>query len=170
MRVEGLVWETSRAEVQVFLYASETERKRDTDLLDTVFVAPRGTRVHWRWPATLVTSGNLAAIILSLNDRQSERIGLALALAARLADRARQSLFQRLSCSRRCGLLARSGRPGQFPARHLPRLVVARGSSPAWAQPDQRLVTTTSQAGRRTVARSSSRCAERPMDLPSDPS
>lgn len=78
MRVEGLVWETSRAEVQVFLYASEAERKRDTDLLDTVFVAPRGTRVHWRWPATLVTSGNLAAIILSLNERQSERIGLAL--------------------------------------------------------------------------------------------
>lgn len=78
MRVEGIVWETSRAEVQVFLYASEADRKRDTDLLDTVFVAPRGRRVHWRWPATLVTSGNLAAIILSLNERQSERIALAL--------------------------------------------------------------------------------------------
>jgi len=78
MRVEGLVWETSRAEVQVFLYASEAERKRDTDLLDTVVVAPRGRRIIWRQPATLVTSGNLAAIILSLNDRQTERIALAL--------------------------------------------------------------------------------------------
>lgn len=78
MRVEGLVWETSRAEVQVFLYASEAERKRDTDLLDTVTVAPRGRRIIWGRPATLVTSGNLAAIILSLNDRQAERIALAL--------------------------------------------------------------------------------------------
>lgn len=78
MSVEGLVWETSRAEVQVFLYASEADRKRDTDLLDTVFVAPPGRRIMWRWPATLVTSQNMAAIILSLNGRQAERIALAL--------------------------------------------------------------------------------------------
>lgn len=78
MRVDGLVWETSRAEIQVFLYASEAERKRDTDRLDTVFVAPQGRRIMWRWPATLVTSSNMAAIILSLNGRQAERIALAL--------------------------------------------------------------------------------------------
>lgn len=78
MRVEGLVWETSRAEVQVFLYASDADRKRDTDMLDTVFVSPPGKRVMWRWPATLVTSGNMAAIILSLNGRQAERLALAL--------------------------------------------------------------------------------------------
>lgn len=78
MRVEGLVWETSRAEIQVFLYASEADRKRDTDMLDTVFVAPPGKRIMWRWPAQLVTSNNMAAIILSLNGRQAERIALAL--------------------------------------------------------------------------------------------
>jgi len=78
MSVEGLVWETSRAEIQVFLYASEADRKRDTDLLDTVFVAPQGKRIMWRWPAQLVTSSNMAAIILSLNGRQAERIALAL--------------------------------------------------------------------------------------------
>lgn len=78
MRVEGLVWETSRAEIQVFLYASEGDRKNDTDMLDTVFVSPPDKRVMWRWPATLVTSGNMAAIILSLNGRQAERIALAL--------------------------------------------------------------------------------------------
>jgi hypothetical protein len=78
MSVEGLVWETSRAEIQVFLYASETDRKKDTDLLDTVFVAPPGQRIMWRWPAQLVTSNNMAAIILSLNGRQAERIALAL--------------------------------------------------------------------------------------------
>lgn len=78
MRVEGLVWETSRAEIQVFLYPSEVERKKDTDMLDTVFVSPPGKRVTWRWPAQLVTSQNMAAIILSLNGRQAERIALAL--------------------------------------------------------------------------------------------
>ena len=78
MRVEGLVWETSRAEIQVFLYPSEAERKKDTDMLDTVFVSPPGKRITWRWPAQLVTSQNMAAIILSLNGRQAERIALAL--------------------------------------------------------------------------------------------
>jgi hypothetical protein len=78
MSVEGLVWETSRAEIQVFLYASEADRKKDTDMLDTVFVAPPGKRIMWRWPAQLVTSNNMAAIILSLNGRQAERIALAL--------------------------------------------------------------------------------------------
>lgn len=78
MHVEGLVWETSRAEIQVFLYPSEAERKKDTDMLDTVFVAPPGKRIMWRWPAQLVTSQNMAAIILSLNGRQAERIALAL--------------------------------------------------------------------------------------------
>jgi hypothetical protein len=78
MSVEGLVWETSRAEIQVFLYASEADRKADTDMLDTVFVAPIGKRITWRWPAQLVTSNNMAAIILSLNGRQAERIALAL--------------------------------------------------------------------------------------------
>jgi hypothetical protein len=47
-------------------------------MLDTVFVSPPGKRITWRWPATLVTSQNLAAIILSLNERQAERIALAL--------------------------------------------------------------------------------------------
>jgi hypothetical protein len=78
MSVEGLVWETSRAEIQVFLYASEADRKQDTDQLDTVFVSPPGKRIMWRWPAQLVTSNNMAAIILSLNGRQAERIALAL--------------------------------------------------------------------------------------------
>ena len=78
MSVDGLVWETSRAEIQVFLYASEADRKKDTDLLDSVFVSPPGKRIQWRWPAQLVTSSNMAAIILSLNGRQAERIALAL--------------------------------------------------------------------------------------------
>lgn len=78
LQVPGVKYETSRAELQVFLYASAAARAQDTDALDPVAVAPRGRRIIWRWPVTLVTSGNLAAIILSLNERQAERIALAL--------------------------------------------------------------------------------------------
>ncbi|HSA54887.1 MAG TPA: hypothetical protein VLE53_04245 [Gemmatimonadaceae bacterium] len=77
-QVPGVMYETSRAEIQVFLYPSPAARARDTDALDSSTVAPPGRRIIWRWPATLVTSGNLAAIVLSLNARQAERIALAL--------------------------------------------------------------------------------------------
>jgi hypothetical protein len=79
MRVPGVVYETPRrTEIQVFLYASAAERTRDTDQLDTLAVAPPGRRVIWRAPVTLVTSVNLAAIIVGLNAREAERIALAL--------------------------------------------------------------------------------------------
>ena len=78
LQVPGVMYETSRAEIQVFLYPSAAARARDTDTLDSATVSPPGRRVIWRWPATLVTSGNLAAIVLSLNARQAERIALAL--------------------------------------------------------------------------------------------
>jgi hypothetical protein len=78
LRVPGIVLRTYRAEVQVFLYSSEVERLSDTELLDSVEVAPKGRRVVWPQPAVLVTSGNLAAIVLSYNERLAERIALAL--------------------------------------------------------------------------------------------
>lgn len=74
----GIVYENARVELQVFLYPSAAERGRETSALDSVAVAPAGQRIVWRWPATLVTSDNLAAIILSLNERSVERIALAL--------------------------------------------------------------------------------------------
>lgn len=65
-------------ELQVFLYASAADRERDTKGLDSAAVAPKGTRRAWRTPPTLVTSHNMAAVILSLNDRTVERLALAL--------------------------------------------------------------------------------------------
>lgn len=65
-------------ELQVFLYASAADRERDTKALDSAAVAPKGTRHAWRTPPTLVTSNNMAAVILSLNDRTVERLALAL--------------------------------------------------------------------------------------------
>ena len=78
MSVAGVRYTVSKAEVQVFVYPSAAARARDTDALDTVAVAPRGKQIIWPEPATLVTTNNLAAIILSVNARQSERIALAL--------------------------------------------------------------------------------------------
>ncbi|HEX7121455.1 MAG TPA: hypothetical protein VF178_03720 [Gemmatimonadaceae bacterium] len=78
MSVPGTVFETQRTEIQVFLYESEEARARDTDALDSTTVSPRGRQIIWRAPAVLVTSGNLAAIILGLNEREVERAALAL--------------------------------------------------------------------------------------------
>jgi len=76
--VPGILYTTSRARIQVFLYGSADERKRDTEKLDSVAVAPRGETYSWPDPAVLVTSNNLAAIVVSPNERQLERIVLAL--------------------------------------------------------------------------------------------
>lgn len=65
-------------EVQVFIYPTSAERKRESDALDSATASPKGRRVSWGAPPTLVTSNNLVAIILSLNDRTVERLALAL--------------------------------------------------------------------------------------------
>jgi len=79
--VEGTVYHVGSPdhELQVFLYPSSAERERDTAALDSATASPKGTRASWKAPPTLVTSNNLAAVILSLNDRTVERLALALA-------------------------------------------------------------------------------------------
>lgn len=74
-------------ELQVFLYPSAEARERDTSQLDSATVSPRGTRVTWRTPPALVTSNNLAAVILSVNDRTVERLTLALGAGLPAAER-----------------------------------------------------------------------------------
>jgi hypothetical protein len=76
--VAGVVYPVGTAELQVFLYPTAAARRRDTERLDSLTVSPRDERIVWKQPPTLVVSHNLAAIILSLNERQTERIALAL--------------------------------------------------------------------------------------------
>ena len=78
LHVPGVAYDASNAEIQVYLYPTAADRARDTDQLDTVAVAPRGQSAAWREPPTLVVSNNLAAVILTVNGRQAERIALAL--------------------------------------------------------------------------------------------
>jgi hypothetical protein len=76
--VEGQTYKTTQSAIHVFLYADEAARRQDTDRLDSVAVAPRGGSYTWSDPAVLVTSNNLAAVVVSPNERQTERIVLAL--------------------------------------------------------------------------------------------
>ena len=80
LHVSGVMYHVGSAEhqLEVFLYPSAAERERDTAVLDSATVSPRGTHVVWRTPPTLVMSNNLVAVILSANDRTAERLALAL--------------------------------------------------------------------------------------------
>jgi hypothetical protein len=76
--VAGTTYSTTRSTIHVFLYPDRAARARDTDQLDSASVAPRNGTYAWPDPATLVTSNNLAAVVVSPNERQMERIVLAL--------------------------------------------------------------------------------------------
>lgn len=64
--------------VEIYIYPTVDARKGDTEKLDSATVSPKGTKVTWSAPPTLVMSNNMAAVILSLNDRTVERLALAL--------------------------------------------------------------------------------------------
>jgi hypothetical protein len=66
------------AEVQLFIYADQVARARDTDKLDPVRVAPPTMMITWRHPVTLALHNNVAAIILADDVRTRERIRVAL--------------------------------------------------------------------------------------------
>lgn len=76
--VEGTTYSTTRSTIHVFLYPDPAARKRDSDALDSTSVAPRGGSYTWPSSPTLVTSNNMAAVVISPNERQVERIVLAL--------------------------------------------------------------------------------------------
>lgn len=80
LSVRGVVYEVGSKDhqMQLFLYPSTAARRRDTDALDSASVSPRGSRMSWPTPPTLVMSNNLAVIILSPNERTVERLALAL--------------------------------------------------------------------------------------------
>ncbi|MEO7965485.1 MAG: hypothetical protein ABIT38_16370 [Gemmatimonadaceae bacterium] len=80
MKVPGVAYQLGAKDdvVEIYIYPTVEARKRDTELLDSATVSPNGTHVIWSAPPTLVTSNNMAAIILSLNDRTVERLALAL--------------------------------------------------------------------------------------------
>ena len=81
--VKPIVYTLGRAHLEVFIYPDEASLVRDVAKLDTLAVAPLGTTGSWgETPPLLIRSGNLAAVLLSQNPRQAERLALALTAGA----------------------------------------------------------------------------------------
>lgn len=80
LSVKGVVYQVGSKDhqMQLFLYPTTAARRRDTDALDSASASPKGSRMSWPTPPTLVMSNNMAVIILSPNDRTVERLALAL--------------------------------------------------------------------------------------------
>jgi hypothetical protein len=78
MHVAGIEYETPVAKIHVFIYPDQKAREADTNLLDPETVSPKDKRHYWKEPATLISTINMAAIVLTLNERQAERIDNAL--------------------------------------------------------------------------------------------
>lgn len=86
LHVPGQRYRVGDAELQAFVYATAEMRRRDTAPLDSVRAAPPGAETAWERPPTLITSGNLAAILIGGNARQVERVTLALTAGAGTTD------------------------------------------------------------------------------------
>ncbi|GAC1485899.1 MAG: hypothetical protein NVS1B5_07920 [Gemmatimonadaceae bacterium] len=71
-----------RSRLEVFIYPNDAALAADVAKLDTVSVAPRGAPNQWSMPPTFVRSGNLAAVFLTDNATQAERLTLALTAGA----------------------------------------------------------------------------------------
>ncbi|MDO8501448.1 MAG: hypothetical protein Q7S20_06370 [Gemmatimonadaceae bacterium] len=76
--VSPTVYSLGKSRLEIFLYKNEAALARDLSAMDTVLVAPRGTTAAWEMPPILIRSANLAAVILTANQRQAERVTLAL--------------------------------------------------------------------------------------------
>jgi hypothetical protein len=80
--VKPIVYTLGRSRLEVFIYPDEASLTRDIVKMDTLQVAPIGTVGSWEIPPLLIRSGNLAAVLLSENPRQAERLSLALTAGA----------------------------------------------------------------------------------------
>lgn len=86
LRVPGIAYRVGRAELQVYLYDDAPALARDLARVDSVRVQGPDTTVSWSATPTLITSNNLAAILLSDHDTQIERVRLALTAGLPAAD------------------------------------------------------------------------------------
>ncbi len=76
--VAGTTYALGTAVLHVYLFASSKAREIAVAAIDTVTVAPRSGAATWPMPPTLITSNNLAAVLISDNGRLVERVQNAL--------------------------------------------------------------------------------------------
>jgi hypothetical protein len=81
--VAPVVYTLGRSRLEVFIYPSESALAADVAKMDTVSAAPRGAKNPWPFfSPTFVRSANLAAVFLTDNPTQAERLTLALTAGA----------------------------------------------------------------------------------------
>jgi hypothetical protein len=68
--------------LELFVYPSEAALARDISRMDTVKVVPIGTIGSWSSPPLLIRSANLAAVLLTRDAREADRLSLALTAGA----------------------------------------------------------------------------------------
>ncbi len=77
------VYMLGRSRLEVFIYPSESAVSADVARMDTLVAAPRGAPNPWPFfSPTFVRSANLAAVFLTDNATQAERLTLALTAGA----------------------------------------------------------------------------------------
>jgi hypothetical protein len=77
------VYTLGRSRLEVFLYPSEAALAADVAKIDTLSAAPRGAKNPWPFfSPTFVRSANLAAVFLTDNPTQAERLTLAITAGA----------------------------------------------------------------------------------------
>jgi hypothetical protein len=77
------VYTLGRSRLEVFIYPSEATLAADVARIDTATAAPRGVKNPWPFfSPTFVRSANLAAVFLTDNPTQAERLTLALTAGA----------------------------------------------------------------------------------------
>jgi hypothetical protein len=73
--VEGTSYTLGNAELHVYVFSSAKAREQAIAAIDTATVSRRGaTPQTWPIPPTLIVSNNLAAVLISDNARQVERV------------------------------------------------------------------------------------------------
>lgn len=78
LHAPGTVVHLGLGDLHTFVYDDTAALTRDIAALDTTRVAPRGQSYAWATTPTFVRSANLVAVLLTPNERQIERIQLAL--------------------------------------------------------------------------------------------
>jgi hypothetical protein len=80
--IEPVVYSLGASRLEAFIYEDEKSLAHDVALIDTVTVGPRGVASAWESTPMFIRSANLAVVLLTQNQRQAERVMLAITAGA----------------------------------------------------------------------------------------
>ena len=77
-KLKPIVYSLGASRLEVFFYDDENAANKDLAQLDTVTAAPPGAQATWPSTPAFIHSANLLAVLLTQNQRQAERVVLAI--------------------------------------------------------------------------------------------